>query len=492
MNGRPIVLRDGKLWIDAGTKDGTPSGHLYAGYYLPYPDSKHEGLVTIITDVAPIMNWVYVNRATHEVQYGVRVDAQPNLTGPFDCTRQDRRLTLDGWEGWCAVEEQPGLWALYFDVNDDGLKGKISPGTKVFEVELSRKEKRFQKEEAVRQQDQTTQRAVDIQADAPVDQPLSQEAVETRPGVTGADAEEGEKAPKPFKPMNIPTSIFDDPPPLVAPLSFRPRTPKTPPPAYSPVAEQKLPSTLSRTSTSDTTKLPDTSPGAPQLPSKTSPRSSPDSSRRSGTRALAQVQKIEAITAAQQDKGTKFDRSSRRTSSASGTLNYASSGYSNDGGEVEHRAELDRNIIPKSSTAPDPWRPQKSPSKPMKLLSVRPRGATTAQKSATDPAISSASTTNKARLPSRPVRPSMTRQTSIIDPKTQRGPVTFAQSTNLSRQRQRSASNQSYLNNSTGRSSPHSQPASQTPSPRKSLARTMTTGFGNQGMTNRIAEKRTP
>ncbi|OAK96330.1 hypothetical protein IQ06DRAFT_189147, partial [Phaeosphaeriaceae sp. SRC1lsM3a] len=177
INGRPVVLRNGKLWIDTGTDDGKPLGHPYAGYYLPYPDSSYEGLVTTITDLAPIMNWVYIDKETHEAKYGVRVDAQPNLTGPFDCTRQDRRMTFEGWEGWCAVEEAAGLWALYFDVSDDGLRSKVAPGTRVLEIELSRKEKRFQKEAGARQQDQTTKRAVDAQEDAPVDQPLAPEAL---------------------------------------------------------------------------------------------------------------------------------------------------------------------------------------------------------------------------------------------------------------------------------------------------------------------------
>ncbi|KAH6863333.1 hypothetical protein CC77DRAFT_904181, partial [Alternaria alternata] len=177
IDGRQVVLRNGKLWIDTGTEDGSPLGHPYAGYYLPYPDTNHEGLVTTITDVAPIMNWVYVDKETGEVKYGVRADAQPNLTGPFDCTRQDRRLTFDGWEGWCAVEEAPGLWGLYFDLGDDGLKSRVAPGTRVLEIELSRKEKRFQKEADIRQQDQTTKRAVDAKEDAPVDQPLAAEAL---------------------------------------------------------------------------------------------------------------------------------------------------------------------------------------------------------------------------------------------------------------------------------------------------------------------------
>lgn len=50
LNGRSVVLRDGKLYIDSGTGDGRPSGHQYAGYNLPYPDAPYEGLVTTIMD----------------------------------------------------------------------------------------------------------------------------------------------------------------------------------------------------------------------------------------------------------------------------------------------------------------------------------------------------------------------------------------------------------------------------------------------------------
>lgn len=104
------------------------------------------------------MNWVYVDKDTHELKYGVRADAQPNITGPFDCTRQDRRLTFEGWEGFCAVEEFPALWAVYFDRDDDGLKSKVAMGIRVLEIELSRKEKRWKKDVQVRTEDQTTSR----------------------------------------------------------------------------------------------------------------------------------------------------------------------------------------------------------------------------------------------------------------------------------------------------------------------------------------------
>lgn len=54
---------------------------------------------------------------------------------------------FEGWEGFLAVEEKAGTWALYFDREDDGLKGKVPKKRKV-EVELSRKEMKQTKENA--------------------------------------------------------------------------------------------------------------------------------------------------------------------------------------------------------------------------------------------------------------------------------------------------------------------------------------------------------
>ncbi|KAI9661752.1 MAG: hypothetical protein M1821_008991 [Bathelium mastoideum] len=157
INGKQVVLKNGKLYVDTSTSDNDePFGHPFAGYYLPYPDTKYEGLVTTITDEAPILNWCYVCQETYSVRYGVRLDAQPHLTGPWDCTRQDRRMTFEGWEGFVAVEETPGLWAVSFDRDDDGLRGKVLPGTRVLEIELLRREKRWKRDIEARKADQTT------------------------------------------------------------------------------------------------------------------------------------------------------------------------------------------------------------------------------------------------------------------------------------------------------------------------------------------------
>jgi hypothetical protein len=95
------------------------------------------------------LNWIYVDKETYEVKYGVKVDAHPNITGPFNCTRQDKRLTLEDWEGFVAVKieegEYAGMWALYYDRDEDLLIGKLGKGRKVLEIELVRWEKKVRK-----------------------------------------------------------------------------------------------------------------------------------------------------------------------------------------------------------------------------------------------------------------------------------------------------------------------------------------------------------
>ncbi|KAL1602654.1 hypothetical protein SLS60_006071 [Paraconiothyrium brasiliense] len=134
------------IYIHSGARDDDEVV-LACGYYLPYPDSEHEGLVVKTSMYLPVMNWVYVDATTYQLRYGIRKDADGNITGPFDCTSHARRITLFKWEGWCAVEEQPNEWAVYFDVNDDGLEGKVQEGTRVLEIELERREERYKKDE---------------------------------------------------------------------------------------------------------------------------------------------------------------------------------------------------------------------------------------------------------------------------------------------------------------------------------------------------------
>ncbi|KAK9413811.1 hypothetical protein SUNI508_11629 [Seiridium unicorne] len=139
IEGRSIVLSGEKLYVDTGTSHDIPFGHPFAGYYLAFPDANYDGLVSTICDEPPIMNWIYVDRDTYEIKFGTRPYAEPNYTGPFDCTRQDRRLMFNGWEGFLAVKEG-GFWALYFDMERDKLQSKLPTGTPVLEVQLTRVE----------------------------------------------------------------------------------------------------------------------------------------------------------------------------------------------------------------------------------------------------------------------------------------------------------------------------------------------------------------
>jgi hypothetical protein len=386
IDGRPVVLRNGKLWIDTTTEDGQPFGHTYAGYYLPYPDTKYEGLVTTITDAAPIMNWVYVDAVTYEVKYGVRADAQPNLTGPFDCTRQDRRLTFDGWEGWCAVEEYEGYWCLYFDVDDDGLKSKVASGIRVLEIELSRKEKRFKKDKDARQQNQTTKRAVKTEEDAPVDQPLQQEPEVRHPGVF--------QSPEP-EPGSTDTE------------NTAPTRPMTPPPAYSRSEDKTTSPPGSSQSRKGAVGVLDeflateaqaqiatqqiqrqlTTPPRSTLPNVVpldERRVTPKLNRNSGSKAIAQAQMFEAMAAAQlRDDNGLARRVSGRSARMSTSSRASASVYSEDG-QISNQ-----DVRPQSSVS------QRANDSSSAALPVRE------QPPLTDPAIFAASVSTDSKRNSR-------------------------------------------------------------------------------------------
>jgi len=154
VNGSTVVLRNGKVYIATASPDrpeGCNKDHPFAGYFLPYPEQnwgrKGEGLVSTISDEPPQLNWIYVDSDTYEVKYGTRVVSEPHLIGPWDCTRIDKRITLEDWEGFMAVREESGLWALYFDREDNGLANKVSPEKRILEVLLIRRERKQVKPE---------------------------------------------------------------------------------------------------------------------------------------------------------------------------------------------------------------------------------------------------------------------------------------------------------------------------------------------------------
>ncbi|KAE9966434.1 hypothetical protein BLS_003289 [Venturia inaequalis] len=147
VNGAGVVLSNNKLYLAVPGVE-SDDDHPFAGYFLPYPEKAWgragEGLVSTISDDPPQLNWIYVDADTYEVKYGNRSESQDHIVGPWDCTKLDRRVTMEGWEGFVAVREGPGNWAIYFDRDDDALEGRFKRSV---EVTLSRKEMKKRKDE---------------------------------------------------------------------------------------------------------------------------------------------------------------------------------------------------------------------------------------------------------------------------------------------------------------------------------------------------------
>ncbi|KAK0944961.1 hypothetical protein LTR29_003552 [Friedmanniomyces endolithicus] len=142
-----ITLHSDKLWIEPKDPDtGWPvdsTHHPFTGFYLAYPDDNRpstRGMVSTITVDPPMLNWLYIDNTTYALSYANRSGSIAHHVGSFDWTSEDNdsSITFDGWEGFVAVEEAEGKWALYFDIDDDGLKAKRK-GKKVVDVSLVRR-----------------------------------------------------------------------------------------------------------------------------------------------------------------------------------------------------------------------------------------------------------------------------------------------------------------------------------------------------------------
>lgn len=128
---------------------GSPMVPFNGGFYThpDFPPNNTSGFVTISGEEPPTLRWVFLDANTHEVRWGGRPDSQGHVCGPFDWTKDEQYVTLEGWEGWLAVrlpEDESQLvdhdgrevWRLYFDQNDDGAD--LRPGSQGLEIRLKR------------------------------------------------------------------------------------------------------------------------------------------------------------------------------------------------------------------------------------------------------------------------------------------------------------------------------------------------------------------
>ena len=119
-----VHLSDHKLYICSPGPGGHDPAHRlslpFSGHVIPFPncnwDADGQGLASFLDQDRTYGTWIYVDRQTYEVKYGEREVAGKHLAGPWSLNVSENRLLLDEWEGFLAVKEGPGLWALYFDV----------------------------------------------------------------------------------------------------------------------------------------------------------------------------------------------------------------------------------------------------------------------------------------------------------------------------------------------------------------------------------------
>jgi hypothetical protein len=124
------------------------SAHPFTGFYIMYPDEDRSpperGLVSTISDDPPMLNWIYVDTDTLELKYGNRTASIAHVVGPWDWTEDEVGMTIDGWEGFVAVQEEEredGLkWAIYYDRWDDDFgNGRKVGGKKRLQCSLERR-----------------------------------------------------------------------------------------------------------------------------------------------------------------------------------------------------------------------------------------------------------------------------------------------------------------------------------------------------------------
>ena len=148
LNGTIVTLRNDKVWLEAKSPitrlPENVAHHPFTGFYVAYPDDNRSytrGLVSTISVDPPMLNWIYIDKDTLEVKYASRSGSIAHHVGDFDWTTEENEnscITFDEFEGFLAVEEKDGEWALYFDYDDDGLKNH-KKGRRTVEVSLKRR-----------------------------------------------------------------------------------------------------------------------------------------------------------------------------------------------------------------------------------------------------------------------------------------------------------------------------------------------------------------
>jgi hypothetical protein len=136
IEGKKVVIKDRALYVQG---PGLEDCHPFEGFYLEYPfhGTPIRGMVSTIARDPPELNWIYADRNDRRLRCGGKTVSLPHIAGPWDWEEDGKYMTLEDWDGFAALEVEPGRWAVCYDTDDDHLAA-VRTGRQVLECSLER------------------------------------------------------------------------------------------------------------------------------------------------------------------------------------------------------------------------------------------------------------------------------------------------------------------------------------------------------------------
>lgn len=113
-NARKFILTYIQILLDL--PDYPIKAHRFCGHYFKYPSEEaHLGLVSTIADDPPMLNWIYVNKETRQLQYGGKKDTLGHVIGPWFWSADEHFITLEGDHEPFVARLVDGQWCVCWD-----------------------------------------------------------------------------------------------------------------------------------------------------------------------------------------------------------------------------------------------------------------------------------------------------------------------------------------------------------------------------------------
>lgn len=99
------------------------------------------GLVSQVAVDPPLLNWIYVDKATMEVKYGNKTASVAHNVGPWDWTEDQKTVMFEESAVFTAVEDAATKrWQIYLDMVGKGLSEVVPKARRMLSVRLQRTE----------------------------------------------------------------------------------------------------------------------------------------------------------------------------------------------------------------------------------------------------------------------------------------------------------------------------------------------------------------